>query len=47
MSSVKMVKSVEEYNAAIAGSGLGMSWRARIHGPEPENFEKTRSSVKD
>ena len=32
MSKVKMVKSVEEYNAAIAGSGLGMSLRARIHG---------------
>ena len=25
MSKVKMVKSAEEYNAAITGSGLGMS----------------------
>ena len=29
MSKVKMVKSVEEYNAAIAGSGLGMLWREK------------------
>ena len=42
MSSVKMVKSVEEYNAAIAGSGLGMSLRARINGPV--KFEKSRTS---
>ena len=35
MSKVKMVKSVEEYNAAIARSGLGLSLRARIHGPKP------------
>ena len=29
MSKVKMVKSVEEYNTAIAGSGLGMLWREK------------------
>ena len=43
MSKVKMVKSVEEYNAAIAGSGLGMSLRARIHGPV--KFEKSTTSL--
>ena len=29
MSQVKNVRSVEEYNAAIAGEGLGKLWRAQ------------------